>query len=161
MRIHEYIKKIVNESAEEVMKAQLFEAVRPIVAESVMEASKNGGKIKVDDLVDKLMKNKEFKKKALKYLTDHDAMQSLSDNLDGKTYNRMDNVSKGSMRRDVTERLKDEKLNWAPIAYKLWPGMTEDAARSWFSKKVHGKGGESFSDEEISIIYHELNNKAG
>lgn len=162
MQVHEYIKQIVDESAESVMKAQLFEAVRPVVAESLMEASKSKKKkIKVDDLVNKLMKNKVVKKKILKYLTAHDAIQSLSDNLNGKTYDRMDNISKGAMRRDVTERLMDDKINWAPISYKLWPGMTEDAARSWFSKKVHGKDGESFSDEEISFIYHVLNNKAG
>lgn len=163
MQIHEYIKNIVNESVDEVRKAQLFEAIRPIIAESMAEAAKEKGgkkgKIKVDDLVDKLMKNDDFKNKALKYLTDHDAMQSLSNNLDGETYDEMDNMSKAALRRDVTQRLKDRKINAAPMAEELWPSMTPDAARSWFSKKANGKDGESFSDEEIAKIYHWLNNK--
>jgi hypothetical protein len=76
-----------------------------------------------------------------------------------KTYTSLDNMSDGSKRRIVTQRLEDEKIDWAPMAYKLWPNMTEDAARSWFSKKVAGKGGEQFTDEEISTLFNLLNNK--
>ena len=68
-------------------------------------------------------------------------------------------MSDGSKRRIVTQRLEDEKMDWAPMAYRLWPDMTEDAARSWFSKKVAGRGGESFTDDEISQLFNMLNNK--
>ncbi len=117
----------------------------------------NEKKVSVDKLVDKLMKNDTFKKKAREYLKDTDAYNSWTSNLDGKKYSKLDNQSQGSKRRTVTQRLKDEKINYAPLAYKLWPEMSEDAARSWFSKKVSGKN-ESFSDDEISKLYNLLNN---
>lgn len=117
----------------------------------------NEKKVSVDKLVDKLMKNDTFKEKAREYLNDKDAYKSWTSNLDGKKYSKLDNQSQGSKRRTVTQRLKDEKINYAPLAYKLWPEMSEDAARSWFSKKVSGKN-ESFSDDEISQLYKLLNN---
>jgi ClpP class serine protease len=117
----------------------------------------NEKKVSVDKLVDKLMKNDTFKEKAREYLNDKDAYNSWASNLDGKKYSKLDNQSQGSKRRTVTQRLKDEKINYAPLAYKLWPEMSEDAARSWFSKKVSGKN-ESFSDDEISKLYNLLNN---
>lgn len=150
---------------------QLTESIRPIVAsilmESIVEAKKpkyaqsskerNGGKIKISTLVKKLMKNPEFKKKAAEYLTDQDAYNGWSDNLKGKTYSTLDNLADGSKRRTVSQKLKDKKIDYAPIAYELWPNMSQDAARSWFSKKVDGKN-VSFSDDEISKIYNLLNN---
>ena len=78
--------------------------------------------------------------------------------MNSKTYSSIDNQADGSKRRTVTQRLKDKKIDYAPIAYELWPDMTEDAARSWFSKKVDGRDGESFTDQEISKIYNLLNN---
>lgn len=117
----------------------------------------NEKKVSVDKLVDKLMKNDTFKKKAREYLEDTDAYNTWASNLGGKKYSKLNNQSQGSKRRTVTQRLKDEKINYAPLAYKLWPEMSEDAARSWFSKKVSGKN-ESFSDDEISQLYNLLNN---
>jgi hypothetical protein len=104
------------------------------------------------------MSNDKFKKKAMKYLTDEDAYDGWSNNLNGKKYTSLSNLSDGSKRREVTQRLKDDKIKYAPMAYELWPEMSEDAARSWFSKKVDGKN-ESFSDEEIETLYSLLNNK--
>ena len=127
-----------------------------MIAEAVME--KKGGKIKIGALVQKLMDNPEFKQKAIDYLNNEADFNGWSDKLNGKTYSSLDNQSDGSKRRTVTQRLKDKKIDYAPIAYELWPDMTEDAARSWFSKKVDGRDGESFSDQEISKIYHLLNN---
>ena len=163
MNISEYIRKRTDESVDYIRKQELFEAIRPIVHSTLLheaESKKGEGKnkIKIDDLVDKLMKNKTFKKKAMQYLTDEDAFNGWSDNLDGKTYTPLDNMSDGAKRRNVTQRLKDKKINYAPISYELWPDMTPDAARSWFSKKVDGKNA-SFSDEEIAKIYKLLNDR--
>ena len=156
MNAKTYISNIVNETIQQIKEENFRKSIRPIIAEAVME--QKGGKIKVGDLVDKLMKNPEFKKKAADYLKNDDEFDGWAKNLNGKTYSSLDNQSDGSKRRTVTQRLKDKKIDYAPMAYELWPDMTEDAARSWFSKKVDGRGGESFSDEEISKLYNLLNN---
>lgn len=138
------------------------ECLKPIVSsvlkESIAEEKAKGNKkIKIKDLAAKLMKDERFRKAAMKFMTDEDAYNGWTDALDGKTYDRLDNMSNGAKRRIVTQRLKDKKIDYAPIAYELWPDMSEDAARSWFSKKVSGKN-ESFTDEEVSQIYTLLNN---
>ena len=154
---------------------QLFENIRPYVAQAIYESlwekqqqksenesdetenPKSKSSVKIDDLVKKLMKNKEFKKKAMEYLTDEDAYDGWTEELGDQKYSSLSNLSDGSKRRIVTQRLKDKKIDWAPLAYELWPQMSEDAARSWFSKKVAGKKAE-FSDEEVSTLYRLLNN---
>ena len=70
MKLHEYVKKSVRESIEQVRSEQLFESIRPIVAQLIMEEKKSekkkdgkkkkNGKIDIDSLVKKLMKNKIF-----------------------------------------------------------------------------------------------------
>ena len=151
-----YISNIVNETINQIKEDRFRESIRPMIAEAVME--NQGSKIKVGALVQKLMDNPEFKQKAIDYLNNDDDFNGWSEKLKGKTYSSLDNQADGSKRRTVTQRLKDKKIDYAPIAYELWPDMTEDAARSWFSKKVEGRGGESFSDQEISKIYSLLNN---
>lgn len=155
-------------------KQRLFENIRPYVAKALYESlwekkqaeqeennektnKKNKSSVKIDDLVKKLMKNKEFKKKAMQYLNDEDAYDGWTEELGDQKYSSLSNLSDGSKRRIVTQRLKDKKIDWAPLAYELWPNMTEDAARSWFSKKVAGKKAE-FTDEEVSALYRLLNN---
>ena len=155
-------------------KQRLFENIRPYVAKALYESlwekkqaeqeennektnKKDKSSVKIDDLVKKLMKNKEFKKKAMQYLNDEDAYDGWTEELGDQKYTSLSNLSDGSKRRIVTQRLKDKKIDWAPLAYELWPNMTEDAARSWFSKKVAGKKAE-FTDEEVSALYRLLNN---
>lgn len=163
-----YIDKLVRECVRERKEEILREAIRPIVAQTLYEFrvdsdSNNGkGKVSASKLVRKLMKNPSFRKAAKSYLEKSEG--SDKKDYDGwtnneKTYTSLDNMSDGSKRRIVTQRLADEKMDWAPMAYRLWPDMTEDAARSWFSKKVAGKGGEEFSDDEISKLFNMLNNK--
>ena len=151
-----YISNIVNETIQQIKEDNFRESIRPIIAEASLK--ENSNKIKVGALVQKLMKNPEFKQKAADYLANDDDFNGWSENLKGKKYSSLDNQSDGSKRRTVTQRLKDKKIDYAPMAYELWPDMTPDAARSWFSKKVDGKGGESFNDEEISKLYNLLNN---
>lgn len=163
-----YINKLVRECVIEREREILREAIRPIVAQTLYEFKVGDGldgkkgKISAPALVKKLMKNPSFRKAAKTYLSKSEDMDAKD--YDGwtnkeKTYTSLDNMSDGSKRRIVTQRLEDEKIDWAPMAYKLWPNMTEDAARSWFSKKVAGKGGEQFTDEEISTLFNLLNNK--
>lgn len=44
------------------------------------------------------------------------------------------------------------------LAYRLWPGMDKDEARSLFSKKYRGEDAEgktySFNDKEIDTLYN-------
>ena len=44
------------------------------------------------------------------------------------------------------------------LAYRLWPGMDKDEARSLFSKKYRGEDSEgktySFNDKEIDTLYN-------
>lgn len=156
MKISDYINEVYKTIKSELTNEQ-------IINESIEDVKnkKEGKKQKIkvtDDLVKQLMSNDKFKKKAMKYLTDEDAYDGWSNNLNGKKYTSLSNLSDGSKRREVTQRLKDDKIKYAPMAYELWPEMSEDAARSWFSKKVDGKN-ESFSDEEIETLYSLLNNK--
>jgi len=155
MKISDYINGVYKTSMSKL-------SIERIINESIEEVKQEKNKkpkLKVtDDLVKQLMSNDKFKKKAMKYLTDKDAYDGWSDNLKGKKYTSLSNLSDGSKRREVTQRLKDDKIKYAPMAYELWPEMSEDAARSWFSKKVDGKN-ESFSDEEIETLYSLLNNK--
>lgn len=151
-----YISNIVNETIQQIKEDNFRDSIKPMVAEAVMEDGKSG-KIKVGALVKKLMSNPEFKQKAADYLKNDNDFDGWANSLNGKKYSSLDNQSDGSKRRTVTQRLKDRKIDYAPIAYELWPSMSQDAARSWFSKKVDGKN-ESFTDEEISKIYNLLNN---
>lgn len=166
MEIKEYINSLVNECFEERSENILRENIKPLVAQVLTESleekkrftsDKKGGKIKASTLVKKLMKNPKFREAARQYLSDEDAYNGWTDSLNGKKYSTLDNLSDGSKRRIVSQRLKDKKIDYAPIAYKLWPNMSQDAARSWFSKKVDGKN-VSFTDEEISAIFSLLNN---
>lgn len=150
------LKEYIHESINSAKRQMLSETIKQIIANELNEAK--GKKVKVGDLVNKLMKNDKFKKKALEYLTDDDAMLDFKNNLNGKKYSKLLNQSDGSKRRNIYSRLNDKKIDYAPIAYKLWPDMSEDSARSWFSKKVNGKNAK-FSDDEVSKIYNILNNK--
>lgn len=147
------------ESIEKIKTQQLFEGIRPIVYGILKEEKeKNKSKMSINKLVDKLMKNDEFREKAMNYLKDNSSeFDGWANNLNGKKYTVFDNMSKGEKRRQVTELLKDERLDLAPFAYTLWPDMSEDAARSWFYRKRDGKDGESFTDDEINTLYQELN----
>lgn len=154
MNTSTYIANIINASVRQIKQDKLRESIRTHIAEALI---KEGKKVKVGELVDKLMQNDKFKKTAIEYLRDEGEFDGWADSLNGKKYSTLDNQSDASKRRTVTQRLKDKKIDYAPIAYKLWPNMSQDAARSWFSKKVDGKN-ESFTDKEIATIYNLLNN---
>ena len=149
-----YISGIINESIRQLREDKLRETVKSCIAEAIIQ---EGKKVKVGELVDKLMKNDKFKESVIDYLQNDDDFDGWANSLNGKKYTALGNQSDASKRRTVTQRLKDKKIDYAPIAYKLWPNMSQDAARSWFSKKVDGKN-ESFTDEEVATIYNLLNN---
>lgn len=165
MKLHEYVKKSVRESIEQVRSEQLFESIRPIVAQLLMEEEKSekkkdgkkkkNGKIDIDSLVKKLMKNKKFRKKAAEYLSANKTDSDFGFRADGKAYKEPDEMTSAEKVNDVTDRFKDKKIKQAPIAYNLYPDMTEDGARHVFSNKLKNK---SFTDEEWADIYLMLNN---
>ena len=167
-----------NKKSEQQKIKLLQESIKPIVAKTLYQAILNEKKSQkqsdknFDELLDGIMNNKEksqkfmnalfnnksFAKKARVFLNDEDAYDGWVSNLDD-TYDKLDNISDGSKRRAVTTKLKDEKVDCAPIAYKVWPDMSPAAARSWFSKKIDGKNAE-FTDEEVAEIYNILNNSS-
>lgn len=160
MTIKNYIQDKLNESVEYKQKQTLLESIKPYIANELREAAKNSKdkKIKVEDLVKTLMNNEKFKEKTIEFLSNDKSTDfNWAANLGDKKYTKLDNLSDGSKRRTVSQRLKDEKIKYAPLAEKLWPNMSPDAARSWFSKKVDGKN-ERFSDEEVAQLYLMLNN---
>lgn len=165
--IKNYISRLVCECIHTNEEEQLRESIRPLVAKALLESiyekeDDNGdddNDSEIEDTVEKLMQDPDFKKKAIEYLEDDDAMDSWTDKLGDKSYDKLDNMSDGAKRRIVSQLLQDEKINHAPLAYALWPSMSEDAARSWFAKKVNGSGGEEFSDEEYAQLYTLLHNK--
>lgn len=64
-------------------------------------------------------------------------------------------------RNTVTSLLKKDVVKNSQFAYKIWPDMDEDTARSLFSKKVNGEPDNDgvvrkFTDEEISQLYELL-----
>ena len=138
MNTKTYIDKLVRECVRERKEEILKEAIRPIVAQTLYEfrvdgGSNNGkGKASASALVRKLMKNPNFKKAAQSYLektegpgkNDYDGWTNNE-----KTYTTLDQMPDGSKRRIVTQRLADKKMDWAPMAYRLWPDMT---------RRVHG-----------------------
>lgn len=77
--------------------------------------------------------------------------------LNGERYTKTGNLSDGSKRKIVTQKLDNEAIDHAPLAEELFSDMSPDAARSYFSKKFNGKGGLSFSDKEIEWLYDKLN----
>jgi hypothetical protein len=160
MTIKNYIQDKLNESVENKQKQTLLESIKPYIANELREAAKNSKdkKIKVEDLVKTLMDNEKFKEKTIEFLSNDKSTDfNWTANLGDKKYTKLDNLSNGAKRRTVSQRLKDEKIKYAPLAEKLWPEMSPDAARSWFSKKVDGKN-ERFSDEEVAQLYLMLNN---
>lgn len=74
-------------------------------------------------------------------------------------YNRLNEESSivGSKKSFITATLNKndkDKFDHAHLAYKLWPDMDKDTARSYFSKCVRGE--RNFSDEEITKLFNML-----
>ena len=66
-------------------------------------------------------------------------------------------------RQRVIARLKDDGVDVAQYAYKLWPEKDEDSARSYFYKCLNGEKNDSgvvykFDDDEINRLYSMLSN---
>ena len=58
----------------------------------------------------------------------------------------------------VSKWLNSAQQLHSQLAYRLWPNMDKDEARSLFSKKYRGKDSEgkeySFNDQEIESLYN-------
>lgn len=66
--------------------------------------------------------------------------------------------SKSHRVQEIIQWLKDDQVNNAALARILFPDLSDDAARSLFSKKVRGHDNKgksySFSDDEIAHLYN-------
>lgn len=68
------------------------------------------------------------------------------------------NEDKDMKRNAVKSALKDPKYNHAQLAYRLWPDMDKDTARSLFAKMANGTPDNdgvvrNFSEEDINTLY--------
>lgn len=113
---------------------------------------------KIDKVVDQYIAEMKLRaviremisEKINRYLCEDDNEKSKSSN---------DNME--IKRNTVTSLLKKDVVKNSQFAYKIWPDMDEDTARSLFSKKVNGEPDNDgvvrkFTDEEISQLYELL-----
>lgn len=113
---------------------------------------------KIDKVVDQYIAEMKLRaviremisEKINRYLCEDDNEKSKSSN---------DNME--IKRNTVTSLLKNDVVKNSQFAYKIWPDMDEDTARSLFSKKVNGEPDNDgvvrkFTDEEISQLYELL-----
>jgi hypothetical protein len=67
-------------------------------------------------------------------------------------------------RNAVMKALKDSKYNHAQLAYKLWPDMDKNTARSLFAKMANGTPDNDgvvrhFNDEDVNSLYQMIRKK--
>lgn len=73
---------------------------------------------------------------------------------------RLNEDTMADMRASVKAWLdgkQGDMVLFSQLAYYLWPDMDKDTARSLFSKKVAGKEGREFTDEEVTKLYQKKN----
>lgn len=56
--------------------------------------------------------------------------------------------------KNLLSQNNKDKYDHAHLAYKLWPSMDKDTARSYFSKCVRGE--RDFSDEDVTTLFNML-----
>lgn len=87
--------------------------------------------------------------------------ESINDMLiESMLYENGEGSSVGSKKSFVTATLNKndkDKFDHAHLAYKLWPDMDKDTARSYFSKCVRGE--RDFSDNDITRLFNMLRSK--
>jgi len=77
--------------------------------------------------------------------------------------NKDDSKGLTKRRQRVISRLKDDGVDVAQYAYKLWPEKDEDACRSYFYKCLNGEENDDgvpyrFDDNEVNRLYSMLSN---
>lgn len=59
-------------------------------------------------------------------------------------------------KQSVISSLKKDGIKFSELAYRLWPDMPKDEARSLFSRKIKDTEWH-FSEEEINSLYYMIN----
>lgn len=125
--------------------SELQEHIDSIVKESLMEympepsfAQFEKEKSIKDDEDDKNDEGDDVFKKAE---TDNDNHNANNDKVDSE------------IEAEVMKWLDSAQQLHSVLSYDLFPDMTDDAARSYFSKKWRGVEGKSFNDKEINRLY--------
>lgn len=89
------------------------------------------------------------------YYEDNDS--SYDDKKDNRKTDKDSEVDTNA-RQMVDRWLDSAQQLHSQLAYRLWPGMDKDEARSLFSKKYRGEDAEgktySFNDKEIDTLYN-------
>jgi hypothetical protein len=82
---------------------------------------------------------------------DDDKSDSKSENNDFGDIKKSDAANK---RKQVTQLLRDPKINMAELGRDLYPDMSDDASRSLISKK--SRGVRELTPDEIITLYQKL-----
>jgi hypothetical protein len=82
---------------------------------------------------------------------DDDKSDSKSENNDFGDVKKSDAANK---RKQVTQLLRDPKINMAELGRDLYPDMSDDASRSLISKK--SRGVRELTPDEIITLYQKL-----
>ena len=90
------------------------------------------------------------------YYEDNDS--SKEDDKEDDEKSEKDKKENSNARQMVDRWLDSAQQLHSQLAYRLWPGMDKDEARSLFSKKYRGEDAEgkeySFNDREIDTLYN-------
>ncbi len=82
---------------------------------------------------------------------DNDKSDEKSENNDFGDVKKSDTANK---RKQVTQLLRDPKINMAELGRDLYPDMSDDASRSLISKK--SRGVRELTPDEIITLYQKL-----
>ena len=82
-------------------------------------------------------------------------IQQINEDKEDDNNSKIDN--KRSFVNALLKKNDNDKYDHAHLAYKLWPKMNKDAARSYFSKCVRGE--RNFDTTEITSLYNMLRSK--
>lgn len=102
----------------------------------------------IDECVRKVV-YENTKKQRIKQIVAEELTRKINETQEQATDNK---------RNAVMKALKDPKYDHAQIAYRLWPDMDKDTARSLFSKMANGTPDNDgvvrqFNDEDVNSIY--------
>lgn len=117
---------------------------------------------KINEVVDQFILEAKIRMKVRKMVSEKIQHYLREDDGRGKSKeSKSDSEEMQIKRNTVVSLLKKDMVKNAPLAYKIWPDMDEDTARSLFSKMVTGKPDNDgvvrkFTDDDISKLYELL-----
>lgn len=151
--LKESIRRMVKEALQDLMENHRFTKARTHVSDILKKDDDERLKYN-KELSYKLFPNKTSRnRKEKQELTEHYSFFNMITEDD----NQSDIGSKRNFIMSVLKHNDNDKYDHAHLAYQLWPNMSKDAARSYFSKCVRGE--RDFSDNDITRLFNMLRSK--